>query len=169
MTFRLVAFFFLLLQGNSFHMYRFDFKKKKLKKKRKKNLERFSLLIQCGGWRCKSMMHGKKLQSQLWVLFFFSSSCFYFVVFFTSFPNFEGGGVNMFGFFFLLLFYFVCVCTAYTLYSDKTPLCSLHENSVLNPWHWSCVARRGWTWQSNYLKKNNKKKNLEMYSLHRLQ
>lgn len=46
MTFRLVAFVFVgVAEGNWFRMYRFDSKGGKKK--------RYSLLIQCGGWRCK--------------------------------------------------------------------------------------------------------------------
>lgn len=56
-------------------------------------------------------MSGKRLQSQL---FFFFFDCFaYFISCISHFlPD---GGVNTFGFF----FYFIFLCTASTLYSDK--------------------------------------------------
>lgn len=78
----------------------------------------FLLLIHCGGLRCKSMMCGKRLLLQLCVVVFF----FFFLLFLvlTFLPD---GGVNT------LVFFCVCVrvceCTASTLYSDKTRLCSL--------------------------------------------
>lgn len=52
------------------------------------------MLIQCGELRCKSMMCGKRLQSQLWFLAAFFPP-FIFCTFFL--PD---GGVNTFGFFF---------------------------------------------------------------------
>lgn len=71
-----------------------------------------------GGMSCKSMMCGKRLQSQLWflaVMFFFPPFYFMYTFFFCP----MGGSTCLDCVFFL--------CTASTLYSDKTPLCSLME------------------------------------------
>lgn len=98
----------------------------------KEKLWCYSLLIQFGGLRCKSMTCGKRIQSQLWPL-----AVFFLLLFPVLFFCPMGGSTHFF-----FLFFLFCVqhlpCTVI-----KTPLCSLMKTQRWTLKCWASVACRG--------------------------